>query len=146
MTHLVLQLLKIIAHLQKRSKTLPFVASVQHVRNANLMVMCKECDMWRLLYSPHKISAPERQKLSAALDDYSFTCAASLSALNLDGMLSEVCVRELKCYDLVEKLYYSMKYEPICIYCCGNENFVEKELCYRQCRKCEKQPPIRKRV
>jgi hypothetical protein len=66
--------------------------------------------MWRLLYSPHKISAPERQQLSASLDDHSFTCGASLSALNLDGKLSEVCVRELKCYDPVEKLYYSMKY------------------------------------
>jgi hypothetical protein len=36
-------------------------------------------------------------------------------------------VRELKCYDPMEKLYYSMKHEPICIYCCRNENLVEKK-------------------
>ena len=66
-----------LAH-QKRStksKTLPFVASVQHVCNVNLMVLCEECDMWRLLYSPFKLSPTERKKLENALDQYTFTCA-----------------------------------------------------------------------
>ena len=67
--------------------------------------MCAECEMWCLLYSPHMISALERDRLSAAIDEYSFTCGASLSALNLDGKLSDVRVRELKCIDPVEKLY-----------------------------------------
>lgn len=39
-----------------KSKKLPFSASVQHVRNVDLMVQCEECEMWRLLYSPRKLS------------------------------------------------------------------------------------------
>ena len=31
----------------KRKKTLPFVASLQHVRNVDLMLQCDECGMWR---------------------------------------------------------------------------------------------------
>ena len=31
------------------NKSLPFVASVQHARNTNLMVQCVECEMWRLI-------------------------------------------------------------------------------------------------
>ena len=37
-----------------KAKTLPFIASVQHVRNISLMIQCEECEMWRLLYSPKK--------------------------------------------------------------------------------------------
>ena len=36
-----------------QSKTLPFVASIQHAHNTNLMLQCQECDMWRLVYSKH---------------------------------------------------------------------------------------------
>ena len=33
----------------KKQKMLPFVASIQHVRNVNLMFQCVECGMWRLI-------------------------------------------------------------------------------------------------
>ena len=32
-------------------KTLPFVASIQHVKNVEIMLCCDECGMWRLIYS-----------------------------------------------------------------------------------------------
>jgi len=37
--------------LQKRSKckTLPFSASIQHVKTVNMMLQCDECGLWRLL-------------------------------------------------------------------------------------------------
>ena len=35
-----------------KAKILPFVASIQHVRNMSLMVQCEECTMWHLLYTP----------------------------------------------------------------------------------------------
>ena len=38
-----------------KQKTLPFSASVQHVKNVNIMVQCAECLMWHLLYSNHKL-------------------------------------------------------------------------------------------
>ena len=43
-----------------RTKSLPFVASV---RNVMLMIQCEECGMWRLLYSPRKLSSTARQNL-----------------------------------------------------------------------------------
>lgn len=60
--------------------------------------------------------------------------------------LMDLVMLELQCYDPVEKLYYSMKYEPICMYCCGSDNLATKENCYLQCQECENRPPIRKRV
>lgn len=65
----------------------------------------------------------EKKKLSTLLQDYTYTCGATLSELELPDSLSSVCVCDLQCY-LPEKLYFSMKYEPICINCCGNTNYV----------------------
>ena len=129
-----------------RSKTLPFVASVQHVRNVNLMVQCEECEMWRLLYSPHKLSSLARQQLSTLLEDFTYTCGATLSDLDLPALLSEVCVREIQCHYPVEKLYFSMNYDPICIHCCCEENLASEEGCYPQCDQCKDRVPIRKKV
>ena len=52
-----------------RTKTLPFVASVQHLRNVSLMIQCEECGMWCLLYSPRKLSSIARQEPVTILDD-----------------------------------------------------------------------------
>ena len=54
-----------------------------------------------------------RQALATILDDYTFTCGASLIDLELTSTLTEVCVRDLQCYDPVEKLYYSMNYDEL---------------------------------
>ena len=58
--------------------------------------------MWRVLYSPHKLSPSQRSQLSDYLADYTFTCGASLSDLQLPGFLEDVCVRDLRCYAPVE--------------------------------------------
>ena len=63
------------------TKSLPFVASVQYVRNVTLMIQCEECSMWRLLYSPRKLSPTAWQKLLTILDYYMFACGATLSDL-----------------------------------------------------------------
>ena len=39
-----------------RAKSLPFVASVQHARNTNIMVQCEECEMWRIVYSKFQVN------------------------------------------------------------------------------------------
>ena len=75
-----------------KSKKLPFSASVQHVRNVNLMLQCEECEMWHLLYSPRKLSPSLRNQLSALLEDFTYTCGATLSDLELPDALSDVCV------------------------------------------------------
>ena len=86
-----------------RAKTLPFVASVQHVRSVSLMIQCEECGMWCLLYSPRKLSSIARQELVTILDDYTFTCGATLSDLELSSSLSKVCIRDSQCYNPLEK-------------------------------------------
>ena len=35
----------------RKEKTLLFSPSVQHVRNAEMMLLCEECEMWRLIYA-----------------------------------------------------------------------------------------------
>lgn len=49
----------------KRKKTLPCSASLQHVKNVDLMLQCEECSMWRLLNSKHKLNRTERADLQA---------------------------------------------------------------------------------
>ena len=50
-----------------KAKSLPFYASVQHVKNTLLMLQCEECNMWRLVYSKYKFSMAQRRKLQQLL-------------------------------------------------------------------------------
>ena len=68
------------------------------------------------------------------------------SGLELPSVLSEVCARDLQCYDPVEKLYCSMNYDPICIYCCAEENLVTKDGYYPQCESCRDKVQVKKKV
>ena len=129
-----------------RTKILPSVTNVQHVCNVSLMIQCEECGMWRLLYSPRKLSSIAQQELVTILDDYTFTCGATLSDSELSGSLSKVCICDLQCYDPLEKLYYSMNYDPICIHCCSEDNIVSVQGCYPQCENCKHKEPVKKKV
>ena len=127
----------------KRKKTLPFSASVQHVKNVDLMLQCDECGMWRLLYSKLKLTKKERADLEVAVEDVSFSCGASLQDLELPGRLDNVYTRELSCGEPIEKLYYSAKYSPICVYCACEVELVPKDK-YPQCNDCSDKPVITK--
>lgn len=118
-------------------KSLGFYANQQHVKNVEVVVQCEECEMWRLLYCRHKLSIQDRTTLRSILDETSYTCGASLDDLDLPDRLAGVCVQDHCCYDIVEKLYYSCGYEPICIYC-SSENVQDTEDVYPQCQDCEK--------
>ena len=97
--------------LKQSKKTLPFSTSLQHVKNVDMMLLCDECEIWRLLYA-------KRYQLERELDGLMFTCGSALQELDLPAFLSEVYVRNLRCFDPVEKLYYSAGYEEICIILC----------------------------
>ena len=129
-----------------KRKTLPFSASIQHVKNVDIMVQCEECLMWRLLYSKQKLSKSERSSLQTTLENVTYSCGAQLQDLDLSGNLAEVYVRDVRCYDPIEKLYYSAgKYEDICIHCAAEENLTTKDGCYPQCATCLSKEPIMKR-
>ena len=124
-------------------KTLPFSACVQHVKNVDLMLQCDECSMWRLLYSRFKLTRKERADLQVAINGISFTFGAPLQDLQLPGRLSEVYTRELSCGESTEKLNYTAKYTPICIYCADDVESVPKDK-YPQCNACKDKPEIMK--
>jgi hypothetical protein len=109
-----------------------------------MMIQCEECEMWRLVYSKCKLTAVERLQLDNAHSDYTYTCGATLS--DLDISLADVCIRDIQCYDPLEKLYFSMNKDPICIYCCGSANLATKEGCYPQCNNCDSKPSVQKRM
>ena len=117
---------------KQRKKSLPFYASVQHVKNAKLMVQCGECQMWRLVFLKYKLNTRKRQYLQQLLKDYTYTCGSTLAELNLGEEFKDVEIRDHACGDVVEKLYYSAELEPICVYCGINQPFTSSDY-YPQC-------------
>ena len=57
---------------QKTNLDLPSSASIQHVKNIDMMLMCDECEMWRLLYAKRKLKKQERIEVEQALNGLSF--------------------------------------------------------------------------
>lgn len=134
--------------LKKRSskqRTLPFHGKLQHVKNADIMVECEECGMWRLVYATKKLTKQQQRTLMSALDGMSFSCGSPLQDLEVDDELKDaVFVKSLNCCEPVEILYYTAKYEPICIYCGQLEPF-SNDKCYPQCEDCKDRPAISKK-
>lgn len=130
----------------KKQQTLPFHGKVQHVRNVDLMLECEECGMWRLVYATHKLKLPERKSLEKALNGMSFSCGTPIQDLDdLSAELKEkVFERDLNCHDPIEVLYYTAKYDPICIYCGQPESYTSNDK-YPQCKSCKDKPIIPKR-
>ena len=131
-------------NIKKQKKTLPFSTSVQHVKNVDMMVLCDECDMWRLLYCKTKLKKTQRALLVSLLDNYSYTCGSSLQDIELPEPFKEVYVRNISCYEPIEKLYYSAGYDPICIYCAEEVTVQDANAdFFPQCTQCSK-PKIKK--
>ena len=80
--------------------------------------------MWRLLFSKQKLNYQELSELERSLDDVSYSCGLSLSELDLPGRLKGVGVKDHRCNDPTEKLYYSCDFEraPSIFTCVGCES------------------------
>lgn len=128
---------------QKSAKknSLPFYASVQHVKNADMMMQCDECMMWRLIYSKYKLKNNQKIKLQRILDDFVYTCGSKLSELGLSEEFKDVEVREHLCGQPIEKLYYSANLDPICVYCAKEYPYTSEDT-YPQCTDCSEKPPV----
>ena len=110
---------------KKKSKhrTLPFHDKIQHVCNAesDLMLECEECGM---IYAKRKLSPTQCKSLQDLLEGMSFSCGSPLQELSLpSNLVDEVSVHDLNCSKPIELLYYSAKYDPICVYCAKEEHF-----------------------
>ena len=64
-----------------KQKTLPFSASIQHVKNVSIIIQCEECQKWRLLDCKRKLTTSERCELLHTLDNVTYTCGAQLEDL-----------------------------------------------------------------
>ena len=61
-----------------------------HVKNANLMVQCSKCHMWRLVFSRYKMSSADRANLQLILNENDYSCGAALSDLELPEIYKDV--------------------------------------------------------
>ncbi len=131
---------------ENHRKSIPFNATQQHVKNVGLLVQCEECEMWRLLFSKRKLSPSSIANLEHLLDDMTYTCGATFDDLDIPDNLKAVCIKSHKCYDPIEKLYYSCGYESICYYC-GKIVTADNMEYYPQCstEPCSKKPLIKRR-
>ena len=62
------------------------------------------------------------------------TCSASLQ--DMTGKLNKFYVRDVSCADHIEKLYYTAKYSPICVYCAIAVELDPKADHFPQCHSC----------
>lgn len=118
--------------------------TLKNVKNADVMLQCEECELWRLVYSETKLTKQQKKSLEEALADCVFTCGSALEDLQVEGF-SNVYTRPLNCYDHIEKQYYSAGYTPICVYCGGDcPLYHSSSTNYPQCQECNNKEPIKK--
>ena len=55
-----------------KSNSLPFYASVQHVKNCQMVIQCENCDLWRIIFSKYKLKPSQKQQLQQLLDNVSY--------------------------------------------------------------------------
>ena len=103
-----------------KAKSLSFSPSVQHINKTGTVIQCDECNMWHLIFSKRKQSVAARNTLQCVLEDVSYTCGASLEDLALPNSLSSIVIRDHRCGDRIEALYYSAGFEDMRTLCCYN--------------------------
>ena len=109
------------------------------------MLECEECGLWRLIYAEHKLSSNQRKVVQDLLEGMSFSCGSPLQDLDLPSdLVDEVFIRDLNRSDPIELLYYSAKYDPICIYYAKDEPYSSDKY-YPQCSDYKEKPPIAKK-
>ena len=64
--------------------------TVKNVKNANLILQCEECELWRLIhvYSEVKLTQVQKSSLQDELSDCVFTCGSSIEDLELEGIVN----------------------------------------------------------
>ena len=67
------------------------------------------------------------------------------STTTVSAFTVSVFVRQLNCHEPIEPLYYSTKYEPICVYCANPQPFTDEKQ-YPLCAECMiDKPPVLKK-
>ena len=127
-------------------RSIDFYSTRQHVTNVVVVIQCEEYDMWRLLFCRKKLNSQKRKLLEEFLEDLSYTCGDTFTDYEMPSGLGGICIKDHKCHDTIEKLYYSCPdFEPICYYC-GTTKLPSPITvdCYPQCELCSLRPKVRK--
>ena len=116
------------------------VRNISHVKNAEMILMCDECSMYRLIYSKRKLKPAEKLQLEQALDG----CHSLMEQLqNTDipeHLKDTVFVRQMSCEEPID---YSAKFTDICVYCSAPVAlWNDKEQYYPQREGCGDKPQI----
>ena len=82
------------------------------------------------------MTSDKQVKLQRVLDDFIYTCGSKLHDLQVPQEFENVEVKDHSCHDPIEKLYYSVKFDPICIYCGRNQLFTSENV-YPKCTECD---------
>ena len=77
--------------------------------NAQLMVQCEECNMWRFVYSKYKLSVAKCHQLQQLLNDHSYSCGAKLQDLHLGD---DVEIRDHACGDTIKSFTIQLVLNP----------------------------------
>lgn len=117
--------------------------TLKHVKNANLMLICEECSLWRLLYSCTKLSAEEQRKIQDKLADVFFYMQVTYWR---SGWWLTSVYENLELLRTGWKLYYSAGCEAICVYCGSTDSWnVQEDSChFPQCAHCSDKEKIKK--
>ena len=92
------------------------------------------------------MTLPERQQLQTLLEDVSYSCGATFHELNLSDSLTYVHILEHNCYDPAEPLYCAAGFNPICVYCAGEEVQASgTSENYPMCESCQDKEPIKRK-
>lgn len=88
------------------------------------------------MFSKSKLKKQQRDDLQRLLEDYEYSCGASLQYLNFPSEFKKVDICDHDCFDPIETLYYSAKYQPICVHCACDQPFTSEES-FSICPGCE---------
>ena len=78
----------------RKDRTNPFPAkfspSEQHVRNADIMLQCENCDKWRLLFATKKLPVREKDQLTQILQSVEYTCGLLIGKLSFVEFMNKI--------------------------------------------------------
>ena len=87
------------------------------------------------------MSSADRANLQLILNENDYSCGAALSDLELPEIYKDVEIRDHDCNDPIERLYYSAKNTPICVYFATEQPFTKEDE-YPMCDDCSHKPAI----
>lgn len=118
---------------------MPFSPSTQTARNPDLVIQCKECMKWRVVYSKRKLKPADKNTVTTEVEQLMYSCGSVFQDIDgyEDTFLNVVFVRRnLTCRHDIGVTYYGAGNENICVHCGTLEDVLEHQGYYPICQGC----------